>query len=92
MTFKKGQSGNPGGRPKELGDIRELARAHTTAAIETLVRALDAKSEQTRVTAAEALLSRGWGKPQQSVEMSGKDGAPLPPTRIELVAGVKRTD
>ena len=35
--FKKGQSGNPGGRPKVIAEVKELARAHTGDAIETLV-------------------------------------------------------
>ena len=35
--FKKGQSGNPGGRPKVVAEVKELARAHTGEAIETLV-------------------------------------------------------
>ena len=35
--FKKGQSGNPGGRPKVVAEVKELARAHTDKAIETLV-------------------------------------------------------
>jgi hypothetical protein len=29
MTFKPGQSGNPGGRPKELKQAQELARVHS---------------------------------------------------------------
>ena len=37
MPFRKGQSGNPGGRPKILADVRELARAHTAKALNTLV-------------------------------------------------------
>jgi hypothetical protein len=37
MRFEKGQSGNPGGRPQRHGDIRELARRHTGAALATLV-------------------------------------------------------
>ena len=35
--FEKGQSGNPGGRPKVVAEIKELARAHTGVAIKTLV-------------------------------------------------------
>jgi len=34
--FMKVQSGNPGGRPREIGEIKDLARAHTADAIEAL--------------------------------------------------------
>ena len=37
MPFEEGQSGNPGGRPKVVAEIKELARAHTGEAIKTLV-------------------------------------------------------
>lgn len=72
-TFKKGQSGNPAGRKVEFGPIKELARQHTGAAINTLVKALNAKSERTRVAAAEAILDRGYGKASQHIELDAGD-------------------
>jgi hypothetical protein len=59
-----GQSGNPGGRPKGYGDLRELARQHTEDAIATLVAICrNGENESARVAAANAILDRGWGKP-----------------------------
>lgn len=68
MPFVKGQSGNPAGRRKEDYNLKMMARAHTESALKTLVEALTAENDRTRVAAAEALLDRGWGKPAQFVE------------------------
>lgn len=49
----------------------------------------DGKPPAARVKAAETLLDRGWGKPRQSVEVSGDSDSPLAHIlRIELVPGV----
>lgn len=76
--FQKGKSGNPGGRPKELAQVKELARAHTVEAVETLVEVMKtARSAVARIMAADSVLNRGWGKPTQAVELTGKDGRPI---------------
>ena len=71
--FKKGQSGNPGGRPKVVAEVKELARAHTGEAIETLVSIMTnpKSAPAARVSAANALLDRGYGKPPQHITGEG---------------------
>jgi hypothetical protein len=64
--FPKGISGNPGGMPKGTAELKELARAHTAQAIETLVQVMTDESQPgpARCLAANSLLDRGYGKPQ----------------------------
>ena len=69
MRFAKGQSGNPGGRPRGHGDLRELARKHTLTALRTLAEIAErGENESARVAAANAILDRGWGKPTQHID------------------------
>jgi len=71
--FQKGCSGNPGGRPKVVAEVKELARKHTGKAIETLVSIMDnpKAAPAARVSAANALLDRGYGKPPQHITGEG---------------------
>ena len=67
--FQPGKTGNPKGRPTLPFDVREMARAHTTTAIATLVFHARRKSNPSAaVRAAEILLDRGWGKATQVVD------------------------
>ena len=67
--FQKGKSGNPGGRPKVLADVQELARQFTVEVIETLVEIMqDQKAPAAaRIAAANSLLDRAFGKPPQTI-------------------------
>lgn len=71
--WTKGQSGNPGGRPKEDARLRELARERTEMALDTLTAIMsDEKAPAAaRVSAACAILDRGFGRPAQQLQHSG---------------------
>lgn len=77
MAWEKGKSGNPGGRPKDMLGLRVLARKHTVEAVRTLVQIMKSKlaPEAARVSAATAILDRGYGKPAQAI--TGADGGPV---------------
>ena len=64
--FAPGVSPNPGGRPKGLAELQELARSHSATAIARLAYIAEhGKSEQAQIAACIALLDRGYGKPTQ---------------------------
>lgn len=67
--FQKGQSGNPGGRPKELKGIQEMARAVCPAVITRLAAIIKSKksSDAAVCVAGQILLDRGYGKAVQMV-------------------------
>ena len=75
-TWVKGQSGNPRKRYART-DIKALARERGPEAIRVLTTImLSAKQPgSTRVTAAQTLLDRGYGKPLQTIDITAILGA-----------------
>jgi len=71
---------------KTITEIRSIARSHTRTAINVLVGIMRSKdaTAAARVSAANAILDRGWGKAAQSLENS--DDGPL-----ELIHKIERT-
>lgn len=74
--FQKGQRGNPSGLPKDIREVIALARSHTVTAIEALAEIAGKASapESARVSAANALLDRAWGKPKDTVALENAEG------------------
>jgi hypothetical protein len=82
-SWKKGQSGNPKGRPKKLPHLEELLadilgedKEGITAA-EAILRALRAKATKGDIRAAEVLLERAYGKAKQGIELTGANSEPI---------------
>jgi hypothetical protein len=72
--FKKGQTGNPNGRPK-LPDLKEAMakiladEKEGKSALEAILAAMRAKAAKGDVRAAEFLFDRGYGKATQDINM-----------------------
>lgn len=80
-----------GRKPGKVGAAKralaEMAKDHAEAALETLASIhsdIEAPAAA-RVSAATAILDRAYGKPAQSLEHTGADGAPLMPPVIQFV-------
>lgn len=73
-------------RARTLTEIRSLARSHTRTALRVLVGIMrsDEATPAARLSAANAILDRGWGKAAQPVE-GGEGGAPESISRVERI-------
>src|SRR5262245_5617840 len=66
--FRKGESGNPAGRPRFPEELRERFQAKAPEALELLVKCLHSSDDRIAMTAANSILDRGYVKPTQSVD------------------------
>lgn len=96
MGGKREGAGRPKGAKDRLtreagATISELARKHTSIALETLVQiATSGESDAARVSAANALLDRGYGKAPQAIEHTSPDGSMSPATPSAILAALDR--
>lgn len=66
-----------------IDEAQQLARKHTTAAIETLATALASDDQKAAIKAAEVLLARGYGAPTQLIETKIKrDPSEIPESEL----------
>ena len=72
--FKKGQSGNPNGRPRKLPELDKLLadvlgeEKDGVTAAEAILKALRLKAAKGDVRAAEIILDRAYGKSRQVID------------------------
>jgi len=84
--FKKGQTGNPGGRPAMPEEFKELAKKHSLSALQVAIDIMlqsDNKPSD-RLKAVEIVIDRAYGKPAQATELTGPNGGPLQTVAVDL--------
>ena len=87
--FKKGQTGNPNGRPKKLPELNKIMadilgdEKNGLTAAERILKAIEAKALRGDIKAAEMLLDRGYGKPKQTTDTNITTTEPLVIIRTE---------
>jgi hypothetical protein len=87
--WKKGQSGNPNGRPKGFDEMRKKAQAYSPEAIERLVEIMrNKKAGNQAIKACEILLDRAWGRVPFAVAGEGGEG----PVKIAYEVSWKHSD
>jgi len=85
--FKKGQTGNPNGRPKKipeidvlLGEVLNEPGEQGMTIAKQIIDKLAKEAIKGNTRAAEVLLDRAYGKVKSNIELSGPDGGPIQST------------
>jgi hypothetical protein len=71
--FRKGTSGNPGGRPAISAQVRLRAQEATPSAIERIVALIDSDDERVALMACKEILDRAYGKVGQADKEDDRD-------------------
>lgn len=73
-AFAKGVSGNPGGRPAKTPEELDLiaaCKAKTPEALAVILNVMhNGEHEKNRMSAAQAIIERGYGKPVQPQDVA----------------------
>ena len=74
MTWQKGESGNPGGRPAMLKEVRQICQDISPEGCQVLHQIMwdEKQPASARVAAVREIFDRAMGKPEQEHRVSGQ--------------------
>lgn len=75
---RAGAGRKPGAVSKAKRELAEMAKGHAERALSVLAEIMvSSESDAARVSAANSILDRGYGRPFQAVHHSGPGGGPI---------------
>ena len=76
--FKKGESGNPDGRPKIAQEFKDKCREFMSVeGWEKLRAIIDNPKHRDHYRALELIMGYAYGKPKQGLELTGEEGGSI---------------
>ena len=72
--FRKGQSGNPGGRPKKRKELSERCKGMTYKVLDEYEAILDHGKPGDKIEVGKIILAYGYGKPNNMVKAEVTSG------------------
>lgn len=88
---RPGAGRKPGAVSKAKRELAEMAKEHAAMALGVLVSVAKAgESDAARVSAATAILDRGYGKPFQAMQITGDPDAPIQAVHHHIIDPPKR--
>jgi hypothetical protein len=92
---RAGAGRKPGSKDRatieQKATLEELARSMTPMAMKVLEHVAQAsESDAARVSAANSIIDRGYGKARQAVEHTGKDGGPIETVDLSETEAARR--
>jgi hypothetical protein len=89
-TFAPGNSGNPGGMPKQVVELRRLALEQTPKAFARIFSLVDSQDERVALEACSRVIARGLGKEGKAADLPDEAGADAPPASTAEILDVAR--
>src|SRR4029077_1095800 len=65
IPYKKGQTGNPGGKTKQFAQCQRLCREASPEAARRLIELMHSADERVALMAADKVFERAWGRPKE---------------------------
>ena len=65
VPYKKGQTGNPGGKTKLFAQVQRICREASPEAARRLIELMHSEDERVALMAADKVFERAWGRPKE---------------------------